>query len=361
MVPYSYNMVDMGGIDLAEANGTVVQGVYDKIVEAMNLCGDLILYNWKFAEIDIAPSAYTVLQQAHSILINGLIQVTELDQITVIGLPPPIVPVSPLVATENGLYEAEPPASGFNPVQVMVPERVPVIEPIEITEDGIYAAPEGVDGFSPITVNVSGEDKDWLYLDTYIQTSGFQWINTGYIVKDNTRFDVVYNASSSQPNYPTLFGVRDNDSGASAGRCTLFVKHVSYVNGSYAWGTNDISLGMPTHMYLSNKKQRCIFEKGSLSIYQDDGNALVFEFLSELSATNTQPIYMFTLNQGGVEFSAATRMTGKLYRFRIYEGETLVHEYLPWQENGVVCLKDSVTDTILYNSGTGDFVYGVDT
>ena len=121
MIPYSYNMVDMGGIDLAEANGTVVPGVYEKIVEAMNLCGDLILYNWKFAEIDIVPAAYSVLQQAHSLLINGLIQVTELDVVTVIGLPPPLVPVSPLGVTENGTYEAEPPASGFNPVVVNVP------------------------------------------------------------------------------------------------------------------------------------------------------------------------------------------------------------------------------------------------
>lgn len=120
MIPYSYNMVDMGGIDLAEANGTVVPGVYEKIVEAMNLCGDLILYNWKFASINIPPSACSVLQQASSILINGLIQVTELDKVTVIGLPPPPVPVSPLEVTENGTYEAEPPASGFNPVTVNV-------------------------------------------------------------------------------------------------------------------------------------------------------------------------------------------------------------------------------------------------
>lgn len=120
MVPYSYNMVDMGGIDLAEANGTEVPGIYEKITEAMNLCGDVILYNWEFAGISIAPSAYSILQQSNSILINGLIQVTELDQITVIGLPPPPVPVLSLEVTENGEYEAEPPISGFNPVTVNV-------------------------------------------------------------------------------------------------------------------------------------------------------------------------------------------------------------------------------------------------
>lgn len=187
MIPYSYNMVDMGGIDLAEANGTVVPGVYEKIVEAMNLCGDLILYNWKFAGVNITPSSYTVLQQASSILINGLIQVTELNQITVIGLPPPLVPVSPLEATANGIYEAEPPASGFNPVRVVVPPPViipltveyngeyivpeeaagynpvrvavppPVITPLTVESNGEYRVPEGVDGYNPISVHVEVE------------------------------------------------------------------------------------------------------------------------------------------------------------------------------------------------------------
>jgi hypothetical protein len=156
MIPYSYNMVNMGGIDLAEANGTVVPGIYEKIVEAMNLCGDLILYNWKFAGILISPSACAVLPQAGSILINGLIQVTELDQITVIGLPPPPVPVVPLEATENGIYEAELPQSGFNPVSVAVPERIPVIEPLEATANGIYSPTAGIDGFGPVTVEVEG-------------------------------------------------------------------------------------------------------------------------------------------------------------------------------------------------------------
>lgn len=154
MIPYTYHMVDMGGIDLAEANGTVVPGVYERITEAMNLCGDVILYNWKFAGIGIVPSAYAILQQTNSILINGMIQVTELDEITVIAIEPPIGPVEPLEVTENGVYEAEPPASGFNPVTVAVPERQPAIESISITENGTYIAPTGVDGYSPVAVNV---------------------------------------------------------------------------------------------------------------------------------------------------------------------------------------------------------------
>lgn len=157
MIPFSYNMVDMGGIDLAEANHTVVPGLYEILTEAMNACGDVILYNWKFVGIEIVPSPYSILQLEDLITINGLIQVTELDQVTVVGIPPPIVPVEPLTADANGVYHAQPPSSGFNPVTVAVPP--PVIRPKIVTENGVYFTPEGVDGFNPVDVNVSGDKK----------------------------------------------------------------------------------------------------------------------------------------------------------------------------------------------------------
>lgn len=155
MIPYSYSMVNMGGIDLAEANGTVVEGLYDSITEAVNACGDVVFYNWKFAGIEIAPSHVSSIVFDTVILINGLIQVSQLDQVTVIGLPPPVVPVSPLEASENGTYEAEPPASGFNPVVVDVPE--PVLIEKEFTENGTYdPADDDADGYSEVRVHVSG-------------------------------------------------------------------------------------------------------------------------------------------------------------------------------------------------------------
>lgn len=154
MIPYSYSMVNMGGIDLAEANGTVVEGLYESITEAVNACGDVVFYNWKFAGIEITPTHVSSIVFDNAILINGLIQVSQLDVVTVIGLPPPIAPVSPLEVTENGTYEAEPPASGFNPVVVDVPE--PVLIEKEITENGEYiAVDDSADGYSEVTVNVN--------------------------------------------------------------------------------------------------------------------------------------------------------------------------------------------------------------
>lgn len=235
------------------------------------------------------------------------------------------------------------------------------VEPLNVSANGTYTAPPGK-AYSPVKVDVGGGGDDPFALTDYIESSGTQYIDTGYVVKDNSRFDVVYNANATQPQFPTLFGVRDNDSGATAGRCTYFVKHGNFSGGSYAWGTADADMGLPARMYLSAKKQRCIFTKGTLKVQQADGNALVFDFTSPYSASNTRSVYIFTLNQGGADYGAVTRFSGKLYRFRIYEGDTLVHEYIPWTDgNNVVCLKDTVSSDLLYNAGTGVFVRGSDT
>lgn len=124
MIPYPYNMVDMGGIDLAEANGTVVEGLYAKIVEAVNACGDVVLYNWKFAGIEISPQ-HTSILLGDPIVISGAVQVTEQDLVTVPGInpdPPPPPVLVPLTVAENGQFSPEDyDADGFSEVIVNVP------------------------------------------------------------------------------------------------------------------------------------------------------------------------------------------------------------------------------------------------
>ena len=74
----------------------------------------------------------------------------------------------------------------------------------------------------------------------------------------------------------------------------------------------------------------------------------------------TYPLYLFGLNQAGANVDSSL-CVASVYRVRIMENDILVHEFIPWQENGVVCLKDTVTSENKYNAGTGDFVYGTDT
>lgn len=149
MIPYPYNMVDMGGIDLAEANGTVVDGLYSKIVEAVNACGDVVLYNWKFAGIEIAPQ-HTSILMGDPIIISGAVQVTVQDEVTVPGINPAIIPLS---VTANGTFSADDyDADGFDPVVVSLPP--PVLAALTAESNGLYLPPEGAAGFSQALVNV---------------------------------------------------------------------------------------------------------------------------------------------------------------------------------------------------------------
>lgn len=185
---YEFNMVDMGGIDIATVNGTVVEGLYNKLLEGMDACGNLILYNWKFAEIEIVPSACSILIEDDAIIVNGTIRVDSDDVISLIWADPPPVPVSPLIVNANGIYTAEPPSSGFNPVTVNVPN--PSTVPIVILENGTYYPPPGAFAFSSVTaqVPVGVSDNDLLFHFDDFTNSGKMnaafYNKNGYLISD---------------------------------------------------------------------------------------------------------------------------------------------------------------------------------
>lgn len=124
MIPYPYNFVDMGGIDLAEIHGQTVEGLYSRIVEAATACGEVVLYNWKFAEIEISPQHANLLITSEAVTINGEVQVTEQDEVLVPGIVPP-APDPHLVelnVVANGAYDPiDYDADGFDTVNVNVP------------------------------------------------------------------------------------------------------------------------------------------------------------------------------------------------------------------------------------------------
>lgn len=120
MIPYDYNMVDMGGIDLGDFVGKTYPGLFNKIINAINDCGVAILYNWFCAGIRIPPAHVNVIVIPNvSLAINGIVFIKSDDTVYI-----------PSMTT------------------------VPIIEAITVLENGIYSAPSGVDGFSPVSVSV---------------------------------------------------------------------------------------------------------------------------------------------------------------------------------------------------------------
>lgn len=73
---------------------------------------------------------------------------------------------------------------------------------------------------------------------------------------------------------------------------------------------------------------------------------------SPFSSTNTIPIFQ-RKNVGVVQTNYAANM--RLYFFRIYQGNTLAHDYIPVRIGQEGCLYDKVTGAVLRNAGTGSF------
>ncbi len=148
-----FNMVDMGGIDVAKAQGEKVDGLFLRLLNSIQNCRYSVLCNWLFAEIPIVPTYVELVFDGEQVSINDLITVTSDDIVHIHSIEGEPV-IHPLSVAENGIFTPQTGVDGFSPVNVNVPE--PVIQPLSVTENGFFVPPEGVTGYSPITVNVGG-------------------------------------------------------------------------------------------------------------------------------------------------------------------------------------------------------------
>lgn len=260
-------------------------------------------------------------------------------------------------ATANGTYAPEDDnADGYSEFVVDVQGGGAVVQPLSVTQNGTYNPPSGVDGYAPVTVNVSGGD-DWSSLKSYIQSSGTQYIDTGYLPNDNTNVEIIASVSRGNNLYPTIFGMRPQ-AYSSAGSHDFLIHFYSDTDRGtlFEWNTG---VAILPFLNLADKKTRYKFGANWYSV-ENDVYMMGNSTQPSGSINGIYPLYIFNFNNIGSVFGSGGACLMKLYRFRIYEGDTLIHEFIPWQENGVACLKDTITENLKYNAGTGDFVYGTD-
>lgn len=177
----------------------------------------------------------------------------------------------------------------------------------------------------------------------YIETSGTQYIDTGVVATGYTTAQGVF----SDIPYP--------DSGA----IVLFGSR--YDTGGYKL--------FSANVYKTNFKFFYASSSGILDIYQTPSTAVVTlsptegrtnSYKGSLTSTKQDyinPIYIFRRScPDGVDPLACPG--GRLHSFKVWEGETLVRDMVPYRKNGVVCMYDKVSQTYFYNAGTGTFTGG---
>lgn len=227
--------------------------------------------------------------------------------------------------------------AGFTPAAaVLHAEDSAIIA--DITGYSISVTSEDV---ATVTASAGGRGDDPFALVNYIASSGTQVIDTGYKTKSNTRYELVSNFTNANT-YPVLI----EDDGLTCCAWSGGAGRVYYQNNYVTFNLSG----------FFNKKTVFVKKAGLASFTAEDGTAL--GLLNEYTLGNLDVNTTLFKNRGG---SATNFATMKLYRLRIYEGDTKVREYIPFVDSeNVACLKETLSGELFYNGGTGSFTYGTD-
>lgn len=192
----------------------------------------------------------------------------------------------------------------------------------------------------------------------YLQSSGTQYINTGFTANTNTGIETKYSITDNQ----MLFGSRVYFSkrafnffreNANGGR-------FDYNNASYIT-TNTGSWKLYAEGFFSSypKEDTYYFQTKS----NNDETIYATTPLTEFTTPGN--LFLFACNNNG---TVGALSTSKIYYFKIYDNGTLVRHFVPVPQSLVIgnftCPSNGMFDIInqqFYgNAGTEDFAYGKD-
>ena len=186
----------------------------------------------------------------------------------------------------------------------------------------------------------------------YIESTGSQYIDTGFNPNKDTSVEVV--ANWSVVNNTELFGARNNN---------VLYELLVYTAGTtyYQYGGHSVSSSVPVgtkHTYYANKNK----------LYCD--NHLYITTTAGQNFSITKSLFLMGLNNAG---SAQRLSTAKVYSAKIWDNDTLVRNLIPCyciatvtDVNGNLCqpgtigMYDSINSDFYTNAGTGTFTKGSD-
>lgn len=178
----------------------------------------------------------------------------------------------------------------------------------------------------------------------YIESTGTQYINTGYIPTNATGIRIRFKTTRVTTNNPlfgsrTAYGIQGFSVWAYGGNC----------NFRLDIGNTDNCLGgiradsMSTIQIYDNK------------VYLQD--IIVRGFAP--GAYSNYPIFIFNVNNAGTPVSTSSGYTSKIYEFKIYENANIVRDFVPAEcRNAGIGMYDTITNTFFTNAGTGEFIAG---
>lgn len=173
----------------------------------------------------------------------------------------------------------------------------------------------------------------------YIESSGAQYINTGFKPNQNTRCVIdIENLSSAQA---AFFGARVSQTAASF---TYFSLTATTGRSDYGSSKQSMSFTNTVGRYTVDQNKNVCTANGVTAT----GTANTFQL--------TNNLYLMAVNQADAAIQNAKM---KLYSAKIYDNGTLVRDFIPCKNaGGTLGLWDNVNSVFYANAGTGTFSTG---
>ena len=187
---------------------------------------------------------------------------------------------------------------------------------------------------------VSGQTlpSDYIQLE-YIQSSGSQYINTGFKPNQDTKISITVDFPLSGTTW--LYGSRTSAGSNSFG---FLCESGSRYRFDYASSTNELATKPTGKFTIDSDKNKC-YINGELVF-----TATYTTFASPVN------MYIFNNNNNG---SLSGGSSAKLYNCSIYDNGVLIRNFIPCKtESGTVGLYDSVNNQFYQNAGSGTFIAG---
>ena len=183
----------------------------------------------------------------------------------------------------------------------------------------------------------------------YIESTGTQYINTGYIPTANTKH-VSTAMILATTNYEAIFGAKGT---------SFCVQRFGTNPAVYAELRGAGSSGTATIQISDNVKYTFSLDAATSSFAVDD---TVKTFTAGTTAPTT-PIWIFAKQNGGGEGLDISGSLQRHYQDKIYDGATLVRNMIPVRRNSdsVLGMYDTVNNVFYTNAGTGTFIAGFPT
>lgn len=177
----------------------------------------------------------------------------------------------------------------------------------------------------------------------YIQSSGTQYIDTGYYPKWNTRvvMDVQmspYSASRSP------FGCRNSNSATASAAFLVMQTGTNTLRSDYFGSSKTLTLTDSTDQRLTIDQNKNVLTVNGQSVTNTAAS----------SGTSAYTLLLFTYGNSG---SAGSKTSMALYSCKIYENDVLVRDFIPCKNaSGTAGLWDDVNSVFYANAGSGSFI-----